>query len=46
MGITFVSDDMEAAGLTPGKYSMLSLGACIVGNFEEVYNTMDIFPFL
>jgi ribonuclease T len=28
----YVSVDIEASGRTPGKYSMLSLGACIVGN--------------
>lgn len=30
----YVSVDVEASGLTPGKYSMLSLGACIVGNTD------------
>jgi len=28
----YISFDIEASGPTPGKYSMLSLGACIVGN--------------
>lgn len=28
----YVSFDIETSGLTPGKYSMLSLGACIVGD--------------
>jgi len=28
----YVSFDIEASGPTPGKYSMLSLGACIVGD--------------
>jgi ribonuclease T len=28
----YVSVDVEASGRTPGKYSMLSLGACIVGD--------------
>lgn len=28
----YISFDVEASGRTPGKYSMLSLGACIVGN--------------
>ena len=28
----YVSFDIEASGSTPGKYSMLSLGACIVGD--------------
>ena len=27
----YVSFDIESSGSTPGKYSMLSLGACIVG---------------
>ncbi|MFH1308114.1 MAG: hypothetical protein ABIH72_04635 [archaeon] len=28
----YVSVDIESSGRTPGKYSMLSLGACIVGD--------------
>jgi ribonuclease T len=28
----YISVDIEASGKTPGKYSMLSIGACIVGN--------------
>jgi ribonuclease T len=28
----YISFDIEAAGPTPGKYSMLSLGACVVGD--------------
>lgn len=28
----YVSFDIESSGSTPGKYSMLSLGACIVGD--------------
>jgi ribonuclease T len=28
----YISFDIEASGPTPGKYSMLSLGACIVGD--------------
>lgn len=30
----YISFDIEASGLTPGKYSMLSLGACVVGNTD------------
>lgn len=30
----FVSVDVETSGSTPGKYAMLSLGACIVGHTE------------
>jgi hypothetical protein len=30
----YISVDIEAAGPTPGKYSMLSIGACIVGNVD------------
>ncbi|MBT5023224.1 hypothetical protein HOK51_03225 [Candidatus Woesearchaeota archaeon] len=30
----YFSVDVEAAGRTPGKYSMLSFGACIVGNTD------------
>lgn len=32
MNKRYVSFDIEASGPTPGKYAMLSLGACIVGN--------------
>jgi hypothetical protein len=28
----YISVDIESSGTTPGKYSMLSLGACIVGD--------------
>lgn len=31
----FISVDVEAAGPIPGEYSMLSLGACVVGGREE-----------
>ena len=30
----YISVDIEASGWTPGKYSMLSLGACLVGNTD------------
>ena len=30
----YISVDVEASGLTPGKYSMLSLGACLVDNIR------------
>jgi DNA polymerase III epsilon subunit-like protein len=33
----FVSVDIEASGPTPGKYSMLSLGACIVGDTSKQF---------
>lgn len=32
MGKKYVSFDVETSGPTPGKYSMLSLGACVVGD--------------
>ena len=32
---TFISVDIEASGPIPGEYSMLSLGACIVGASEQ-----------
>lgn len=32
---TFISVDIEASGPIPGEYSMLSLGACVVGNAQE-----------
>ena len=31
----FISVDVETSGPIPGEYSMLSLGACVVGNSEE-----------
>jgi len=31
----YFSVDIEASGRTPGKYSMLSIGACIVGDTER-----------
>jgi ribonuclease T len=31
----FISVDIEAAGPTPGDFSMLSLGACVVGKRDE-----------
>lgn len=31
----YFSVDIESAGPIPGKYAMLSLGACVVGNPEE-----------
>ncbi|MBI5355912.1 MAG: 3'-5' exoribonuclease [Candidatus Aenigmarchaeota archaeon] len=33
----YVSVDVEASGRTPGKYSMLSFGACIVGDEEKTF---------
>jgi DNA polymerase III epsilon subunit-like protein len=33
----YFSVDIESAGPIPGKYSMLSLGACVVGNSEEEF---------
>lgn len=33
----YVSVDIEASGKSPGKYSMLSLGACIVGDEEKTF---------
>ena len=34
---TFISVDIEASGPIPGEYSMLSLGACIVGASEQSF---------
>lgn len=31
----FVSVDVETAGPIPGEYSMLAVGACVVGRSEE-----------
>lgn len=33
----FISVDIEASGPIPGKYSMLSLGACVVGQLERTF---------
>ena len=33
----YVSVDIESSGTTPGKYSMLSLGACVVGEAEKQF---------
>jgi DNA polymerase III epsilon subunit-like protein len=33
----YFSVDIESAGPIPGKYSMLSLGACVVGNPEKAF---------
>jgi DNA polymerase III epsilon subunit-like protein len=33
----YISVDIEASGNTAGKYSMLSLGACVVGNISEQF---------
>lgn len=32
---TYISVDIEASGPIPGTYSMLALGACVVGNIRE-----------
>ena len=34
---TYISVDIEATGPIPGEYSMLSLGACVVGHPEESF---------
>ncbi len=33
----YVSVDVEASGPIPGEYSMLSLGACVVGNVSKTF---------
>jgi DNA polymerase III alpha subunit (gram-positive type) len=33
----YISVDIEAAGPIPGTYSMLSLGACVVGDYETSF---------
>src|SRR5213593_2029962 len=35
----YVSVDIEASGPIPGEYSMLSIGACEVGNIEKNFYT-------
>lgn len=32
---TYISVDVEASGPIPGEYSMLSIGACVVGNTSK-----------
>jgi len=36
----FVSVDIEASGPIPGKYSMLSIGACLVSNPAEQFSCL------
>jgi hypothetical protein len=33
----YISVDIEASGPTPGRYSMLSLGACVVGDRSKTF---------
>lgn len=33
--LTYISVDVEASGPIPGEYSMLSLGACVVGRVDD-----------
>jgi ribonuclease T len=33
----YISVDVETSGRTPGKYSMLSLGACVVGDTSKQF---------
>jgi DNA polymerase III epsilon subunit-like protein len=35
----YISVDIESAGPIPGSYSMLSLGACVVGELEKSFYT-------
>jgi hypothetical protein len=37
MGKKYISVDVETSGTTPGKYSMLSLGACVVGDTSKQF---------
>jgi hypothetical protein len=34
---TYISVDVEAAGPIPGAFSLLSIGACVVGNTDETF---------
>ncbi len=36
---TYISVDVETAGPIPGAYSLLSIGACVVGNNDEEFYT-------
>ena len=33
----YISVDIEASGPIPSKYSMLSIGACVVGNYDDKF---------
>lgn len=33
----YISVDIEASGPIPGEYSMLSLGACVVGDTAKTF---------
>lgn len=35
--VVFISVDIESDGPIPGDYSMLSLGACVVGNADQTF---------
>jgi DNA polymerase III epsilon subunit-like protein len=35
----YISVDIEASGPIPGEYSMLSIGACVVGHIERSFYT-------
>ena len=37
MGKIYFSVDVEASGRSPGKYSMLSFGACVVGDISKTF---------
>jgi hypothetical protein len=34
---TYISVDVEASGRTPGRFSMLSIGACVVGDHTKTF---------
>ncbi|MEA3248897.1 MAG: 3'-5' exoribonuclease [Patescibacteria group bacterium] len=37
MKVTYISVDIEASGPTPGRYSMLSIGTCVVGDTDRAF---------
>ena len=39
MAETYISVDVETAGPIPGAYSLLAIGACVVGNPKETFYT-------
>jgi DNA polymerase III epsilon subunit-like protein len=43
--VTYVSVDIECSGPIPAEYSMLSLGACVVGNEENNNNKENDYTF-
>lgn len=41
--VTYISVDIECSGPIPGEYSMLSLGACVVGYEDNKNNDYTLY---